>query len=161
MNFRKLLSLGSQTAPKVIDDLVDPTKALVKKGALEADEVLGEATKKANPLDDITDAEAISRMDPRLRKFLEPAAALGLVGGGLYGSMGGGDEPPIDIPMAKTMEAPKEEFPFDMMDAGAQAEALSIYVSVPIAASVAVSTTGSVSLAVAVSIALTIAVSGV
>jgi hypothetical protein len=132
MNFRKLLSLGSQTAPKVIDDLVDPTKALVKKGAMEADEIVGEATKKANPIDDIVDAELSQkavkeRMDPRL------AALLGGAGiGGAAMMMGGGDEPPVDIPMAKTMESPKEEFPFDMMDAGAQAEALSMPQEAPV-----------------------------
>ena len=128
MNFRKLLSLGSQTAPKVIDDLVDPTKALVKKGALEADEIIGEATKKASPIDDIMDAELVQKanrekMDPRL------AALLGGAGLGAAGiAMMGGDEPPVQPPMAKTMEAPKdeEEFPYDLMDAGAQAEALSM-----------------------------------
>lgn len=125
--------MGSQTAPKVIDDLVDPTKAIVKKGALEADEIVGEATKRSSVIDDIMDAELVQKanrekMDPRL------AALLGGAGLGAAGvAMMGGDEPP-QPPMAKTMEAPapkEEEFPYDLMDAGAQAEALSMPKAAP------------------------------
>jgi NACalpha-BTF3-like transcription factor len=125
MNFlRKLLSSGSQTAPKVIDDLVAPTKALTKKGALEADEILGGAAKRAGKVDDIMDAEIIQRMDPRLSGLLKGAAATGLIGGGLVGSMMGDEEESVEEPMAREMEAPMEEPPLDELDAGAQDEAL-------------------------------------
>lgn len=113
--------MGSQTAPKVIDDLV-------KKGAMEADEIVGEATKRSSVIDDIMDAELVQKanrekMDPRL------AALLGGAGVGAAGvAMMGEDEPPVQPPMAKEIDIPdsEEEFPADLMDAGAQAEALSM-----------------------------------
>jgi len=127
MDFRKLLSLGSQKAPKVIDDLVAPGKSLVKKGALEADEIIGGAAKRKPNLQDIMDAEIVSKadpskMDPRLAALLTAGA-----GGAYFVSKGGdGNEPPVNnIPMNKMIEEP-EQFPIDEMDAGAQAEALSM-----------------------------------
>lgn len=101
-DLRKLLGWGSQTAPKIIDDVAIETGPLANLIPTEAVEVgpqvLGKGTRAADDVAEAIDADfsdvvpkTPSRMDPRLAKI---AATLGLVGGGAA-MMGGGDEPPM------------------------------------------------------------------
>jgi hypothetical protein len=120
---RKILSMGSQTAPRVADDLVE-SKALQKRIAEESvePEVLGKAAPRAAAADDISDAvfeevtpttgindlSWMSRMDPRLKKYAKGAGAVG-AGAAAY-SMMGEDEPSVQVPLAP-VEPIKAESP--------------------------------------------------
>jgi hypothetical protein len=120
---RKILSMGSQTAPRVADDLVE-SKALQKRIAEESvePEVLGKAAPRAAAADDISDAVFeevtpttgmddlpwMSRMDPRLKKYAKVTGVAG-AGGAAY-SMRGKDKPPVQVPLAP-VEPIKAESP--------------------------------------------------
>lgn len=119
MGFRKLLGLGSQTAPRIADDVVE-SKALRKKlaeeAAQETPEVVGEGTSKfARSADDIPDADFVevtpttgmddmswlNRMDPRLKAFAKGGAAggtLGYIASELYPYEEGSD---VQVPLRR------------------------------------------------------------
>jgi hypothetical protein len=115
--------MGSQTAPRVADDLVE-SKALQKRIAEESvePEVLGKAAPRAAAADDISDAVFeevtpttgmddlpwMSRMDPRLKKYAKVAGVAG-AGGAAY-SMMDKDKPPVQVPLAP-VEPIKAESP--------------------------------------------------
>src|SRR6478735_3158176 len=118
-DIRKLLGYGSQTAPKIIDDVAEEALPLVARSADDVAEVgpqvIGKGTSRAakdaveaidTPFTEITPTtgsdDMVRRMDPRLAKI---ALATGLIGGGA--AMMGGDEPPVPMaPLAKQAGAP-------------------------------------------------------
>ena len=108
MDWRKLLSAGSQKVPKVIDDLVPVADevtetGLMKAPALQADEIIGGPAPKRSPIDDIMDAEVLDKVTPETKKRMDPrlAALLTAVGAGGALMMGGEDSP--QVPMAPKM----------------------------------------------------------
>jgi hypothetical protein len=118
MDWRKLLSAGSQKVPKVIDDLVPVADdvaetGLMKAPALEADEIIGGAAPRRSPIDDIMDAEILEKATPEARKRMDPRLAAlltaGVAGGALM--VGGEDSPQVPFaPQAKDRtEAPISE----------------------------------------------------
>lgn len=117
-DIRKLLGLGSQTAPALIDDVVEEAGPLAKRVSTEATEVapevIGKGPRYADDAGEAIDAqftdvnkmdEATKRMNPKLAKI---AASLGLISGGAM-MMGGGDEQPptAQPPAAKAAPAPE------------------------------------------------------
>lgn len=131
--FRKLLSLGSQTAPRIADDVIE-SKALQKLAAEageEAPEVIGKASRRAakeageeipdavfkevTPTTGMDDMSLWNRLDKK-----KAAALLGLGGAGAAMLAGGGQEPPM-----APVEPVKAEEPIlpDNYNALAQAEA--------------------------------------
>lgn len=114
---RRALSRGSQTAPALIDDVLEESGPLIKRASTEATEVapevIGKGVKSADdvaeaievPFREITpttgmdDMARLKRMDPRLAGI---AAALGLGGAAM---MGGDDEQP-PVPQSAAVQAP-------------------------------------------------------
>lgn len=150
-DIRKLLGYGSQTAPKIIDDVAIEAGPLANRIPTEAVEVgpqvLGKGPRLADdvveavdtPFTEITPTTGMDdmrkRMDPRLAKI---AASLGLVTGGAM--MVDGEEPPMSpeaLAKSSTPEAPVVAEPDKGMESR-MASSLKTGMSAPAAPSVGV-----------------------